>query len=228
MGRGGAGRAGQGHGSGLGSRSYTRAMAVVHAAPVADPTELGVRRRLWTRDEYYRMAEAGIIRPDERLELIDGQVLLKMTQNHPHAAAMSKVIRAALAMFGTAFWVRVQLPLAVGLYSDPEPDVAVVAGVEDDYDDHPTTALLVVEISDTTLAADRRLKASLYARAGLLDYWILNLVERQLEALRNPGQLRNGEIGYREQTILKPGQTISPLAKPDAEIAVDSLFPKKR
>jgi Uma2 family endonuclease len=203
-------------------------MAVVQVAPTVDPVEVGVRRRLWTREEYYRMAEAGIIRHDERLELIDGQVLLKVTQNHPHATGVSLAAEAARAAFGPGHWIRSQLPLTLGPFSDPEPDASVVVGEPDDYDDHPTTALLVVEVSDSTLAADRRLKASLYARAGLPDYWIVNLIDRQLEVLRDPGQLRDGEIGYRERTVLAPGQTISPLGKPDAEIAVESLFPKKR
>lgn len=203
-------------------------MVLTRVEPVIDPVDLGIRRRLWTREEYDRIAEAGIFGPDERLELIDGEVVVVSPPSEPHVAATSKAADAVRAAFGAGYYVRTQAPLAPNLSSEPEPDVAVVAGHPDDYDEHPTSALLVIEVGRSTLAFDRRIKASLYARASIADYWIANLIDRQLEVLRDPGELPDGRVGYRSRTILKPGDTISPLAKPDASIAVESLLPKAR
>lgn len=111
----------------------------------------------------------------------------------------------------------------------PEPDIAVVPGKRSDYrKQHPKTAALVVEVSDTTLASDRTRKGSLYARANLQDYWIVNLVDRQLEVYRRPqvdGTQAYG-YGYGEKLILSLKDTVSPLAKPDLVFEVCELFPQ--
>ena len=201
-------------------------MTALRTESVAEPVAEVVRPRRWTRAEYDAIAEAGIFGPEERLELIDGEVLVVSPPSEPHVVGAHKSTDAARAAFGPGYTVRQQAPLALGLDSEPEPDVAVVAGSPEDYDDHPTTALLVIEISRATLAYDRGTKASLYARAGIRDYWIANLVHRQLEVLRDPGPMPDGQIGYRSREVSKPGQTIAPLAKPDAPIAVEALLPK--
>jgi Uma2 family endonuclease len=203
-------------------------VAALRVERVADPIEPGVRPRRWTRDEYYRMAEAGIFGPEERLELVDGEVLVVSPQKEPHFVAIDASADALRVAFGAGHWVRTQGPLSLGQDSDPEPDVAVVVGTRHDYTDHPTTALLVIEVSLTTLAYDRETKASLYARAGILDYWILNLVERQIELNRDPGPLPDDRVGYRRRTVLKPGDAVRPLARPDAEIPVEALLPRAR
>ncbi|MCI0636706.1 MAG: Uma2 family endonuclease, partial [Actinobacteria bacterium] len=144
--------------------------------------------RRWTRDEYYRMAETGILRPDDRVELIDGEILTKSPQRSVDATAVLLSQEALHAAFGAGFDVRPQLPLALGEASEPEPDLAVVPGVPRDYrESHPTTALLVVEVAETSLAFDRGGKQALYARAGIPEYWIVDLVEGTLEVFRSPG-----------------------------------------
>src|SRR5215831_19338892 len=111
-------------------------------------------RRGFTRAEYMLAAEVGILKPDERLELIEGEIYLKMSpQKAPHATTIRLVENALNRIFSEGHDVRVQLPLALGERSEPEPDVAVVAGSLWDYQiEHPTTAELVIEVSDTTLA----------------------------------------------------------------------------
>ncbi len=121
-----------------------------------------------------------------------------------------------------------QIPLTLGGRSEPEPDVAVVSGGPRDYlVSHPTSALLVVEIADTTVRFDRRDEGSLYARAGVLDYWIVNLVAAQLAIYRDPGPDATARRGYAYSTRLigRPGDEISPLARPDARIKVNDLLP---
>lgn len=125
------------------------------------------------------------------------------------------------------FWVRMQMPLDLSLASEPQPDVAVVSGSKASFTEHPKTALLTVEVRDTTLASDRGRKGSLYARAGLADYWIGNLNKRQLEVYRQPVPDSTAEYGYRYASVivLKEGEEISPLAAPQARVRVESLLP---
>src|SRR5437763_345690 len=134
----------------------------------------------WTREEFYRLADSGCFN-NRRVELIEGEIIEMPVQKHPHVVSLTRTAKILDSLFGNKFWIRTQLPLNLGPLSDAEPDVAVVAGTVDDYTDHPTSALLLVEVSETTLAFDRGRKGSLYAAAGVQDYWIVNLVERQLE-----------------------------------------------
>jgi Uma2 family endonuclease len=124
-------------------------------------------------------------------------------------------------------WVRMQLPIDFGVHSEPEPDVSVVPGRRKDYSDaHPKTALLIVEVSRATLAFDRGKKASLYARQGIADYWIINLVDGQLEIRRDPrpDPTQPHGFGYASLTVLQRGDHVSPLNAPGVRIAVEDLL----
>src|SRR5205823_4742027 len=107
------------------------------------------RTRKWTRAEFYRLAEQGYFR-GQRAELIEGEIMVMSPQNWPHASAVDKTAETLRREWVGGVWVRAQLPLNLGLATDPEPDLSVVAGKREDYDDHPTTALLIIEVSDTT------------------------------------------------------------------------------
>jgi Uma2 family endonuclease len=184
-------------------------------------------RRLWTREDYYRAAELGFFRPDERLELIGGEVIEKASpQKSRHTKAIRAVEHALEEIYGQGFDVRYQLPLALDDNSEPEPDVAVVEGSWDDFDEHPTTALLVVEISDTTLRTDRGLKASLYAQAGIPEYWIVNLEEGVLEVYREPRPdvPQPFDHSYASVTRLTKEDTVTPVTA-SRSIPVASLLP---
>jgi Uma2 family endonuclease len=170
----------------------------------------------WTRDDYHRMAEAGLF-VDQRVELIEGEILTMSQMKPAHAAALQLVAKELERAFGEGYCVRVQLPLQLGECSEPEPDLAVVPGSPRDYQSHPRTALLVVEISDTTLEFDRGRKRVIYASAGIPDYWIINLSERCVEAHRVPTK------GDYAQTSICDASSV--VAAAQTRIGVSHLLP---
>ena len=184
------------------------------------------RPRRWKRIEYEQLIDRGIFQPGERLELIGGQLLVREPQGGAHALGIELVAEALREAFGVAARVRVQLPIALDEESEPEPDVSVVSGPLADADPAlPSGALLIVEVSDSSLTLDRTEKASLYARAGITDYWILNLAERVLEVHREPAAGSTAPYGWRYRLIhrLAAGDVVSPLAAPRSRISVARL-----
>ncbi len=183
--------------------------------------------RRWTVKQYLRLAELGAFR-NQRVELIEGVIIKMPPMLSRHAGTIGKSQRVLQAVFSTGYWVRIQMPLQFGRRSAPEPDLAVVVGSADNYMiAHPTTALLIVEISESSLAYDRGRKASLYARAGIADYWIVNLVQHQLEVRRNPvpDPSQRFGFGYADVTILSSMDQVAPLAASQATIAIADLLP---
>ena len=189
---------------------------------VSEPTP-----RHWTRDEYYRVADLGLFQ-GQRVEFLEGEIIEMPAQKNPHVMGVTLAHHAMLGCFGAGFWVRTQAPLNLPDGSAPEPDVAVVQGDMHSYSDHPTTALLVIEVSDTTLDYDRIRKSRVYALAGITDYWIINLVDRWVEVFRNPVTVSGpgrASARYGDGRIVKPGDSIAPLATPGKVIAVSDLPP---
>lgn len=185
-----------------------------------------VNRARWTPEEFEHLAELGAF-ADRKMELIEGEIIEKMTQNEPHAIALSLTAWSLGEIFGVGYYIRQQMPMRLE-NSKPEPDICVVEGAMRDYlASHPTTAVLVVEISDTTLIPDQQTKAALYARAGIEEYWIVNLNERTLEVRRQSAPMTEALLGfgYRSTQILLPGESVSPLAAPQSVIRVDDLLP---
>ncbi|NCJ07886.1 Uma2 family endonuclease [Synechococcales cyanobacterium C] len=182
---------------------------------------------LWTRQEYHRMADLGLFE-GRRVELVEGQVIDMAAMKSPHAVAIDLVDQALKAVFGAGYYIRQQKPLVISDISEPEPDVAVVPGTIRDYaETHPTTAVLIVEVADTSLSYDRNIKGSLYAKAGVADYWILNLVKRRLEVRRQPVADNQATYGwqYGESVLYDPGQQVSPLAAEGVWVTVEDLLP---
>src|SRR5262245_64264216 len=143
-----------------------------------------VRTRRWSRIEYERLVDLGVFKPGERLELLDGLLVVREPQNAPHATAVRAAQEALRRALGPDWDVRPQLPVALDDDSEPEPDVAVVPGSYRDYRAaHPSRPALLVEVADTTLGADRR-KSGLYARAGEREYWIGNVTDQVLAVSR--------------------------------------------
>src|SRR5437868_2392932 len=131
--------------------------------------------RSFTRSEYHRMIELGLFE-DERLELLGGVLVRLPSQLPPHASTVQKLNQLLVTQLQNRFGVRSQLPLALSDDTEPEPDVAIVP-VGDYEVEHPATALLIIEVSDTTLRNDRA-KAAMYASGGIAEYWIVNLGAR--------------------------------------------------
>ena len=186
-----------------------------------------IRTRRWTRREYDRLIELGVLHEDEPIELLAGRLVVREPQRTPHATATQLAAEALRAAFGAGWMVRLQLPLALDDESEPEPDVAVVRGAPRDYlREHPSVPALVLEVAHASLRADRMLKARLYARAGIGDYWIVNLVDRVLEMHRSPtGPRSRTRPVYADIRRIDPSASITPLAAPAARIVVADLLP---
>lgn len=178
--------------------------------------------RRFTVEEYNRLAEMGVISSDERVELIKGIISQMGPEGKRHVAAIELVRDFFAARLKTRHRVRAQHPLTLAGDTEPEPDIAIV----EEFDpraylfNHPTSALLVVEVADNSLEKDLTTKARLYAQAKIPEYWVVNLVDDTLEVFRDPV-----EKVYSSRRKLKRGETIAPLKMPDVELCVDDLLP---
>lgn len=178
--------------------------------------------RLISVRDYHCMAEAGILRPEERVELILGQIIRMAAKGTAHSAAITRTRRLLESRLGDQVLLRLQDPIELDDYSEPEPDIAVVVLDPLDYEDHhPTVSevFLIIEIADSSLQYDCEVKAPVYARSGIRDYWVLDVNRRQLHVYRLPSP-----EGYQSETVLAEEVAISPIAFPDCEIRVREMF----
>jgi len=183
-----------------------------------------MQTRRWTRQEYDRMATVGLFHPHERLELLDGEIFTSHTRFH--AAVIGKIERALQEMFGAGYNVRVRKPLALDPDSKPQPDLAVVDGSPSDYlDREPSTAVLVVEVADSLPTAHQELKRRVYARAGIPEYWLINIDAAALEMYREPLAPANGQAHYQVCKVSSPSETAYHLSQPVSAILVRDLLP---
>ena len=191
------------------------------------------RLRRFSRVEYERLIELGVFQPGEAIELIGGELVVAEPQGAAHYTAIRKTARALEAAFGQGWEVRTQGPVGLDDESEPEPDIAVVPGGPDDYGRaHPSRPILTVEVAESSLGIDRRHKGSLYARAGLPDYWVLNLIDRVLEVYREPVADSAAPFGWRYARVEVFGVSarVAPLATPGSAIlglAASSLIAER-
>jgi Uma2 family endonuclease len=178
----------------------------------------------YTVSEYFDLLAAGVIRPDDRVELLEGVIVAMSPQNPPHASAAHRAHDALRETLGKRAVVRMQLPLVLGSHGVPEPDVAVVPGTAADYDNaHPTTSLLIVEVADGSLLQDRLTKGAIYARAGIPEYWVVNLRDECIEILRDSDPAAGR---YRKGLIARRGERIELASFPGLAVAADDLLPR--
>jgi len=189
-------------------------------------TELSVEpvitRRRITVEEYEVMYEAGVFKPDERLELINGEILTMAPMNAPHISHVARLSRIFIETLGRRATVFTQLPIVISEDSEPEPDISILRWRSDDYFSGKPRAqdvYVLIEVASASLLFDRRIKLPLYARVGIPEVWIVNVQARQLEVYRNP----KGE-DYAEKRILQPSESVSLLAFPDVEIPLSEVF----
>jgi Uma2 family endonuclease len=190
--------------------------------------EYPVRTRQWTRAEYDRLIEIGVFRPGDPVELLGGELVVAEPQSEAHYTAVGLAEDALRLAFGPGWLIRSQGPIALDEDSEPEPDIAVAQGSRRDYSrEHPARPVLVVEVSVSSLSMDRNHKGSLYARAGLEDYWIVNLGERVLEVYRQPMADASAPFGWRyaSRQTLGAESSVAPLAAPHASVSVAALLP---
>jgi Uma2 family endonuclease len=186
------------------------------------PFPTTVRQRRLTVDEYHRMIQARIVHEDEPLELVDGLLVSMTPQGVPHARVIQRLNRALIDALGPEYAVRPQLPLTLGVSSEPEPDLAVVEREEAEaIDHHPRTALLVIEVGGDSLRYDRTVKAALYAGAAIPEYWIVDVEKRCVEVHREPEAPARR---YRTVLTLGSGDTATCESVPRLSVALQALF----
>ncbi len=179
-------------------------------------------RHRFTVDDYYRMAETGILEPDDRVELLDGQVVEMSPSGSRHAACIRILTQLITDGLGARGLISAQLPVRLDQWNEPEPDIAILKARKDSYlHAHPGPAdvLLIVEIGDSSASADRLVKLLLYARFGITEVWLVDLQAGHLEMHRHPS-----DGTYSEVTRVKPPAKVQPEAFPDIHIDSARLF----
>jgi Uma2 family endonuclease len=190
-------------------------------------TEAPLTLRRWKRVEYDRLVDLGVFESDP-IELVGGQLVVAEPQSAYHASAIRKADYALRAVLPPGWIVSVQSPVALDDESEPEPDLVVLPGRPGDYREaHPSRPALVMEVAEASVGFDRDYKGSLYARAAIQDYWIVNLVDRVLEVYRDPGTDAAAPYGWRYRSVatLDVSGVVVPLAFPAVQIVVADLVP---
>lgn len=191
----------------------TRAEGTPAATPV---------RRLFTVDDYHAMTQAGILSEDDRVELIEGEVVAMSPVGSRHAACVDILAELLIRAADRGTAVRIQSPIGLDWSTEPQPDVCVLVRREDAYSERlpqPEDVLLLIEVSDTSRACDRRVKAELYARHGIQEFWLVDLAERTVEVHEGPGP-----DGYGERSVHAVGERV-PVPGLEIDLEVRRLFP---
>ena len=189
---------------------------------VEETTQVEIKRRRFTVAELLRLAEIGFLGDDERVELIRGEIVEMSPISEGHASSVMRLTSLLSREFGQRALLNVQNPVQLDNDTLPQPNLALLRPRDDFYSHQhpgPEDILLLIEVSDTTLPYDRRVKAELYSAAGVLEYWIINLPKRVIEVYREPQPQ-----GYRTMTRYAPGETLSPLALGDVVLNVDDIL----
>ncbi|MBD2040813.1 Uma2 family endonuclease [Microcoleus sp. FACHB-672] len=179
-------------------------------------------RRQFTVEEYHRMAEAGILTEDERVELIDGMIVHILPISPRHAACVKRFIRLFSQRLGDNSIVSVHNPVELSNQSEPQPDIALLQPRSDFYEaghPQPKDIFLIVEVADTTVESDRQVKIPLYAGSGISEVWLVDINEQLIEIYRQPTA-----AGYQDIQKCRRGQRIAPQAFPEIQLAVDEVL----
>lgn len=182
----------------------------------------GPKEHQFTVADFYRMAEAGILAPDARVELLDGRIHDMSPIGPLHGGALNRLIRIFTAAAQGRWLVSAQNPVRLDDYSEPQPDLMLLKPAPDDYMSHhpvPDDVFLLIELADTSLKYDREQKVAAYARAGIAEVWIVNLPQGAIECYWDPSLTR-----YRSQTVVTSGEQAVPHAFPDLSVEVSALF----
>ena len=193
-----------------------------HASIRENLMQIETTKKLFTVDEYYRMADAGILTPEDRVELIDGEIIKMSPIGVRHLGCVNRANRLFTAAFGNRVVVSVQNPLLLSNYTEPEPDVVLLKPRGDEYASKKPAAedaFLVLEVADTTLSYDNKVKLPRYAKAGVPEVWIENLQDDLLLVYRDP-------VGnaYTTSLVLRRGESVSPVALSGVTFTVEELL----
>ncbi|MEO1403258.1 MAG: Uma2 family endonuclease [Cyanobacteria bacterium J06635_1] len=186
---------------------------------------VAIQTRRFTVDEYYRMGELGILDAAERTELINGEIVTMIAKGTAHTSAVLLTQDLFKESLGRRVFVKSQDPICLNDYSEPEPDIVVAVRDLLAYSTHhptPDEVLLAIEVADSSLKYDLETKTPMYAAAGIREYWILDVIERQLYVFRQPAKDR-----YQERFILADTLEVTPLAFPDLTLQISQMLPPK-
>jgi Uma2 family endonuclease len=189
---------------------------------MARPESAQIARHPFTVDEYHRMGETGILGEDARVELIEGEIIEMSPIGSPHAARVKRLNRLLVRRLGTRAIVQVQDPVVLNRFSEPQPDLAVLKPRDDFYaakHPEPRDVLLVVEVADTSRAFDRMVKAPLYARTGVRELWVVDVIDEVVEVHR---KAQRGT--YREITRFRRGQKVAMGGFPNVSFRVADIL----
>lgn len=187
-----------------------------------------VTPKRFTIDEYHRLIELGFLQESDRIELIRGELMQMAAKGTPHTVCGSILCRQLDRLLGDRAVIRGQDPITLPNQSEPEPDVVVARGKDEDYLAHhpyPEDIFLVIEISDSTLNYDQTTKLEVYAEAGISDYWIVNLNVRQLECYSQPYENAQGDFNYLSKQIFLPHQSLPIPGFEDIVLDLSRIFP---
>ena len=183
-----------------------------------------IHLKYWTVQDYYRMSDLGILDPNERTELINGQIIIMTAKGTPHVMTLRLLANLLESELGDkSVFVSTQDPIRLGNFSEPEPDLAIIKGTILDYAEHhpvPEDIYLVIEVADSTLKQDCEVKNKLYARSSIAEYWVVDIKNRQVHIFRDPTA-----TGYTSQLILTETHTVSPIAFPNISLSISSILP---
>ena len=184
--------------------------------------EVQVLRKRFTIEDYHRMGQAGILSEDDRVELIDGEIVVMTPIGSPHAGKVNRLNRMFVRQLGERAIVTVQNPVVLPPDSEPQPDLAILRPRPDFYEGthpRPEDVILLIEVSDTSIDYDRTVEVPLYARAGIREVWIVDLAAECVEVYQQPGP-----EGYRSVQRFTRGQPLPLQAFPDLHLSVDQIF----
>jgi Uma2 family endonuclease len=187
-----------------------------------------VTPKRFTIEEYHRLGELGFFHPNDRVELIRGEIILMPGKKTPHSVCNRRLYRQLYPLIGSRATLSSQEPIILPSDSEPQPDMAILRNRSDEYlSSHPLPddVLLLMEISDSTLSYDRTTKLSLYAEDGIAYYWIFNLVGTQLESYSEPYRDSCGKFGYRQTKIVLSNEVTIVPCFPDLSIDLSLVFP---
>lgn len=184
------------------------------------------RTKLWTRQEFHRLYESGFFGPEDRVELIEGELVLMTPPGPQHTDPIKYGNKTLVRLYGETHDIAVQLPLDLGQINEPQPDFALIPVNTVPRGQIATTADLVIEVSYSSLAFDKKEKLALYAKSGIPEYWVLDTVNRKAEVYRKPEQRTDPSegFGYADHQVFYPEQSIQPLRIPGLPCPLIDFF----
>jgi Uma2 family endonuclease len=184
----------------------------------------------FTITEYHRLAELDFFTEDDRVELIKGEIIKMVAKGRPHSVCNTRLYKELFKLLEEKATIRGQEPIIITNNSEPEPDLTIVKNTPDDYFlNHPIPSdiFLIIEVADSSLKYDQEVKLSLYAEAGISDYWIFNLIVYHLECYSEPYQDLQGTFGYRHKSIILPKESVKLPSFPELILDLTKVFPGK-